>query len=66
MDDHPEDDGVADDRDETQLDPTLWRKNGWIAQVVKNESDDGWAVAMTRIGDTEPALVGSVPATHSP
>lgn len=37
---------------------TLWRKNGWIAKVVKNLDDDGWAVAMTRIGDSEPALVG--------
>jgi hypothetical protein len=38
--------------------PTLWKKNGWIAKVQKNEDDDGWAVAMTRIGDSEPALVG--------
>jgi hypothetical protein len=44
--------------DETQLDPTLWKKNGWIARVEKNENDDGWAVSMTRIGDSEPALVG--------
>ena len=28
------------------------------AQVIKNEDDDGWAVAMTRHGDPEPALVG--------
>ncbi|MBK9034862.1 MAG: hypothetical protein IPL61_26965 [Myxococcales bacterium] len=38
--------------------PTRWRKAGWIAQVQKNEDDDGWAVAMTRVGDDEPALVG--------
>ncbi len=38
--------------------PRLWRKNGWIAKVVKNEEDDGWAVEMTRVGDAEPALVG--------
>lgn len=37
---------------------TLWRKNGWIAKVTKNLDDDGWAVEMTRIGDSEPALVG--------
>lgn len=37
---------------------TLWRKNGWIAKVIKNEDDDGWAVAMSRVGDAEPALVG--------
>jgi len=36
----------------------LWQKNGWIARVIKNEDDDGWAVAMTRVGDSEPALVG--------
>jgi hypothetical protein len=40
------------------MEPTLWKKNGWIAKVIKNENDDGWAVAMTRIGDDEPALVG--------
>ena len=37
---------------------TLWQKTGWIAKVIKNEDDDGWAVAMTRVGDSEPALVG--------
>jgi hypothetical protein len=26
--------------------------------VIKNEDDDGWAVAMTRDGQAEPALVG--------
>ena len=35
-----------------------WRDNGWTAQVVKNEDDDGWAVAMTPDGQVEPALVG--------
>jgi hypothetical protein len=39
-------------------DPTLWRDNGWTARVIKNEDDDGWAVAMTRDGEPEPALVG--------
>jgi hypothetical protein len=39
------------------MEPTLWRKSGWIAQVVEND-DEGWAVAMTRVGDDEPALVG--------
>ena len=37
---------------------TRWKKAGWIAQVIKNDSDDGWAVAMTRIGADEPSLVG--------
>lgn len=36
----------------------LWADNGWTAQVIKNEDDDGWAVAMTRDGEAEPALVG--------
>ena len=38
--------------------PTLWRDEQWTARIVKNEDDDGWAVAMTRHGDPEPALVG--------
>ncbi|MDP2314520.1 MAG: hypothetical protein Q8P41_16580 [Pseudomonadota bacterium] len=38
--------------------PRLWRRNGWIAKVIKNEDDDGWAVEMTLIGESEPALVG--------
>jgi hypothetical protein len=38
--------------------PRLWRDDGWTAQVIKNEDDDGWAVAMTRDGQSEPALVG--------
>lgn len=38
--------------------PRLWRDDGWTAQVVKNEDDDGWAVAMTRDGQSEPALIG--------
>ena len=35
-----------------------WRANGWTAQVIKNEDDDGWAVSMTQHGQSEPALVG--------
>jgi hypothetical protein len=38
--------------------PRLWADNGWTALVIKNENDDGWAVAMTRDGEREPALVG--------
>jgi hypothetical protein len=38
--------------------PRLWRDDGWTARVVKNESDDGWAVEMIRDGEPEPALVG--------
>jgi len=36
----------------------LWRDNGWTARVIKNEDDDGWAVAMIKDGEPEPALVG--------
>ena len=38
--------------------PRLWRADRWTAHVVKNEDDEGWAVAMTRDGEAEPALVG--------
>lgn len=43
--------------DEDISDPRRWKKDGWIARVIKNENDDGWAVEMTRVGDSEPALV---------
>ena len=36
----------------------LWQDENWTAQVIKNEDDDGWAVAMTKDGQAEPALVG--------
>ena len=35
-----------------------WRDKGWTAQVIKNEDDEGWAVAMYLDGQSEPALVG--------
>ena len=44
--------------DEPVREPRLWADNGWTARVMKNENDDGWAVAMTRDGEREPALVG--------
>jgi hypothetical protein len=50
---------------ETSTDPEapvqqarLWRGDGWTARVIKNEDDDGWAVAMIKDGEPEPALVG--------
>ena len=46
------------DAPESIHEPTLWRDNGWTARVIKNEDDEGWAVAMTRDGEAEPALVG--------
>jgi hypothetical protein len=36
----------------------LWSDKGWTARVIKNEDDDGWAVAMFLDGKSEPALVG--------
>lgn len=44
--------------DEPLYEPRLWRDNGWTAQVIKNEDDEGWAVAMFKAGESEPALVG--------
>ena len=35
----------------------LWRDEVWTAKVIKNEDDEGWAVSMTRHGESEPALV---------
>ena len=48
---------MTDDSPKIQ-EPRLWRDDGWTANVIKNEDDDGWAVAMTRDGAAEPALVG--------
>ena len=36
----------------------LWAENGWRAQIIKNEDDEGWAVAMYQDGQSEPRLVG--------
>jgi hypothetical protein len=38
--------------------PRLWVGSGWTARVIKNEDDEGWAVAMIKDGEPEPALVG--------
>jgi len=38
-------------------DPRKWTKSGWTAHIIKNENDEGWAATMTRVGDSEPALV---------
>lgn len=43
---------------ETIKEARVWADNGWTARVIKNEDDDGWAVAMTKDGQAEPALVG--------
>ena len=38
--------------------PRLWEGEGWTAKVIKNEDDDGWAVAMFKEGESEAALIG--------
>ena len=38
--------------------PRLWQNEQWTAKVIKNDDDDGWAVAMYKDGASEPALVG--------
>ncbi len=47
-----------DEQPDEQMEPRRWKRDGWIARVTKNEDDEGWAVEMTRVGDSEPALVG--------
>jgi len=55
--DFPEPDDDADDGAPIQ-EPRVWQGNGWTARVIKNEEDEGWAVAMIKDGEPEPALVG--------
>lgn len=50
--------GLSPDPDNKIQQPRLWCGDGWTARVVKNEDDDGWAVAMIKDGEPEPALVG--------
>jgi len=54
-----------DEQDEPALteseaihEPRLWKDKGWTARVMKNDDDEGWAVAMLKDGEPEPALVG--------
>ena len=49
---------APDDAPRTINEPRLWAGNGWTAKVIKNEDDEGWAVAMIKDGEPEPALVG--------
>jgi len=53
-DDHEQDDA----EDALVQEPRLWQGNGWTARVIKNDDDEGWAVAMYKDGEREPALVG--------
>ena len=59
MNDHISDHDDHDHDDDAPVqEPRLWQGNGWTARVIKNEDDDGWAVAMYKDGESEPALVG--------
>ena len=51
-------DTLPDDNLSNIQQPRLWTGDGWTARVLKNEDDDGWAVAMIKDGEPEPALVG--------
>jgi hypothetical protein len=52
IEDQPEDESAS------VQEARLWSDNGWTARIIKNEDDEGWAVAMLRDGEQEPALVG--------
>lgn len=49
---------LSQDDDVLVQEDRLWQANGWTARVIKNEEDEGWAVAMIKDGEPEPALVG--------
>ena len=49
---------LSPDSDGKIQQPRLWCGDGWTARVIKNEDDDGWAVAMIKAGEPEPALIG--------
>ncbi len=51
-------DDTASDAHPLIQEARLWCGDGWTAKVIKNEDDDGWAVAMIKDGEPEPALVG--------
>jgi len=51
-------DDTTEGTSEASSDGRTWSGEGWTAVVRKNEDDEGWAVAMTRDGDSEPVLVG--------
>jgi len=47
-----------DDENALIQEARVWQGQGWTARVIKNEDDEGWAVAMIKDGEPEPALVG--------
>ncbi|PIT71863.1 hypothetical protein [Limnohabitans sp. G3-2] len=57
MNDTPPD--MQDTQDQPLVqEPRRWQNEQWTAQVINNDDDDGWAVAMYKAGESEPALVG--------
>jgi hypothetical protein len=54
---YPDQDEPQDD-DAPIQEARVWEGNGWTARVIKNDDDEGWAVAMIKDGEPEPALVG--------
>jgi maltose-binding protein MalE len=51
-------DEVPDQEDALVQEARVWQGNGWTARVMKNDDDEGWAVAMYKDGESEAALVG--------
>jgi hypothetical protein len=51
---------MTDDTQDSPLiqEPRLWQSDSWTAKVIKNDDDDGWAVAMFKDGESEAALIG--------
>jgi len=49
---------MTDNTPEPIHEARVWSDERWTARVIKNEDDDGWAVAMLLHGESEPALVG--------
>ena len=49
---------MTSDTQEPIQEARLWSDEHWTARVIKNDDDDGWAVAMYLDGEAEPALVG--------
>lgn len=48
---------LESDATENRQTPTFWQQSGWTAKVQKNEDEEGWAVAMTMDGESEPSLL---------
>ena len=61
--DHTSDNLQDDSQEHTEesgfkQEPRLWQNETWTAKVIKNDDDDGWAVAMFKDGESEAALIG--------